>query len=82
MSSKCASVWRSNDLSRMAALVKKSRKKIFQIDYIGLGLVSVGLGSLEVIYAKVDPRGRVATPFGTVGSSDAIEGRVRVQRDF
>jgi hypothetical protein len=37
---------------------------------------------VEVIYAKVDPRGRVATPFGTVGSSDAIEGRVRVQRDF
>ncbi|MET0744916.1 MAG: porin [Microvirga sp.] len=37
---------------------------------------------VEVIYAKVDPRGRVATPYGTVSSSDAIEGRVRVQRDF
>lgn len=45
---------------------------------------------LEVIYAKIDPRGRVAVPnpalvgnlSGTVGSSDAIEGRFRVQRDF
>ncbi|MGO4571580.1 porin [Microvirga sp. 2TAF3] len=42
---------------------------------------------LEVIYAKIDPRGRLNVPAAngfiqSVGSSDAIEGRFRVQRDF
>jgi hypothetical protein len=38
---------------------------------------------VEVIYTKIDPRGRLAvTNGGTIGSSDALEGRVRVQRDF
>ncbi|NIX75895.1 porin [Microvirga terricola] len=38
---------------------------------------------LEVIYARVDPRGRVSTgPFTSIGSSDAVEGRLRIQRDF
>ncbi len=39
---------------------------------------------VEVIYANVDPRGRIAVPgfVNTVSSSDAWEGRLRVQRDF
>jgi hypothetical protein len=32
--------------------VRKNWKRGLQIDYIGLGLVPIGLGSLEVIYAK------------------------------
>jgi len=37
----------------------------------------------EVIYARLDPRGRVILPDGTSLSSDsAWEGRLRVQRDF
>jgi DHA2 family multidrug resistance protein len=32
--------------------VRRNRKRGLNIDYIGLGLVSVGLGSLEVLYAK------------------------------
>ena len=32
--------------------VRKNRERGLNIDYIGLGLVSVGLGSLEVLYAK------------------------------
>jgi MFS transporter, DHA2 family, multidrug resistance protein len=36
----------------MEERVKATRGKILDIDYIGLGLVSLGLGSLEVIYAK------------------------------
>ena len=39
---------------------------------------------VEVIYANVDPRGRIGVPgfINTVSSSDAWEGRLRVQRDF
>lgn len=39
---------------------------------------------VEVIYANVDPRGRLAVPgfVNTVSSSDSWEGRLRVQRDF
>jgi MFS transporter, DHA2 family, multidrug resistance protein len=36
----------------MAEQVKATRSKGLSIDYIGLSLVSLGLGSLEVIYAK------------------------------
>ncbi len=36
----------------MAERVKATRSKGLNIDYIGLSLVSLGLGSLEVIYAK------------------------------
>ena len=37
----------------------------------------------EVIYARVDPRGRVTLANGqTYGSDDSWEGRLRVQRDF
>ncbi len=48
--------------------VRKNWKKGLSIDYIGLGLVSLGLGSLEVLYAKGqewdwfgDPSWRVQT---------------------
>ncbi len=34
------------------AQVRKNRARGLNIDYIGLGLVSIGLGSLEVLYAK------------------------------
>ena len=39
---------------------------------------------VEVIYANVDPRGRIAVPgwYNLVSSSDSWEGRLRVQRDF
>jgi len=38
---------------------------------------------VEVIYARLDPRGRVLLPTGeTFGSDSAWEGRLRVQRDF
>jgi hypothetical protein len=38
---------------------------------------------VEVIYARLDPRGRVVLPTGESFSSDnAWEGRLRVQRDF
>ncbi len=39
---------------------------------------------VEVIYAKLDPRGRVIDPVNglTTGSESAWEGRLRVQRDF
>jgi hypothetical protein len=38
---------------------------------------------LEVIYARLDPRGRVTLPTGeSFGSDSAWEGRFRVQRDF
>jgi hypothetical protein len=48
---------------------------------------------VEVLYARVDPRGRVAVPltnvngdasgfFKPTSSSDIWEGRLRVQRDF
>ena len=38
---------------------------------------------VEVMYAKIDPRGRVVLPGGvTAGSDSAWEGRLRVQRDF
>jgi hypothetical protein len=38
---------------------------------------------VEVIYAQIDPRGRVILPSGqTFGSDTAWEGRLRVQRDF
>jgi hypothetical protein len=39
---------------------------------------------VEVIYANVDPRGRLAVPnsLSLVSSSDSWEGRLRVQRDF
>ncbi|NNC00858.1 porin, partial [Corallococcus exiguus] len=39
---------------------------------------------VEVIYANVDPRGRIGLPGFTnsQGSSNAWEGRLRVQRDF
>ena len=40
------------DPPEMAEVVRKGRKNIVNIDYIGLILVSIGLGSLEVIYAK------------------------------
>ena len=40
------------DPPEMAEVVRKGRKNIVKIDYIGLILVSIGLGSLEVIYAK------------------------------
>jgi MFS transporter, DHA2 family, multidrug resistance protein len=50
--------------------VRKSWKRGLKIDYIGLGLVSIGLGSLEVLYAKGqewdwfgDPFWRVQTFF-------------------
>ena len=48
---------------------------------------------VEVLYTKVDPRGRVAVPitnvaggrralFKSTGSEDIWEGRLRIQRDF
>ena len=48
---------------------------------------------VEVLYTKVDPRGRVAVPltdaaggptglFKPTGSGDIWEGRLRIQRDF
>jgi hypothetical protein len=48
---------------------------------------------IEVLYTRVDPRGRVAVPitiasgaatgaFKSTGSEDAWEGRLRIQRDF
>jgi len=38
---------------------------------------------VEVIYARVDPRGRIVLPTGrAIGSDSAWEGRLRVQRDF
>jgi len=48
---------------------------------------------VEVLYTRLDPRGRVAVPvtntlgtatgaFTTVGSEDIWEGRLRIQRDF
>jgi hypothetical protein len=37
---------------------------------------------VEVIYAKIDPRGRFNTANGFTSADDAIEGRIRVQRDF
>ena len=40
------------DPPEMAEVVRKGRRNIAKIDYIGLILVSIGLGSLEVIYAK------------------------------
>jgi DHA2 family multidrug resistance protein len=50
--------------------VEKNRQRGLNIDYIGLGLVSVGLGSLEVLFAKGqewdwfgDPFWRVQTVF-------------------
>jgi MFS transporter, DHA2 family, multidrug resistance protein len=50
--------------------VRKNWKRGLKIDYIGLGLVSIGLGSLEVLYAKGqewdwfgDPFWRVQTFF-------------------
>ncbi len=50
--------------------VRKNWKRGLSIDYIGLGLVSIGLGSLEVLYAKGqewdwfgDPFWRVQTFF-------------------
>ena len=36
----------------MAEVVRTGRKNFVNIDYVGLILVSIGLGSLEVIYAK------------------------------
>ena len=41
-----------DDPPEMAEVVRKGRRNIAKIDYIGLCLVSIGLGSLEVIYAK------------------------------
>ncbi len=40
------------DPPEMAAVVRKGRANFANIDYIGLILVSIGLGSLEVIFAK------------------------------
>ena len=40
------------DPPEMASKVKSARAKGTRVDYIGLSLVSLGLGSLEVIYAK------------------------------
>jgi DHA2 family multidrug resistance protein len=40
------------DPPQMAAERARSWKKGFSLDYIGLGLVAVGFGSLEVVYAK------------------------------
>ncbi len=40
------------DPPEMAAVVRKGRARIGQIDYIGLSLVTLGLGSWEVILAK------------------------------
>jgi MFS transporter, DHA2 family, multidrug resistance protein len=40
------------DPPEMDARVKATRAKGLSIDYIGLSLISLGLGSLEVIYAK------------------------------
>ncbi|MBF9232241.1 porin [Microvirga alba] len=38
---------------------------------------------VEVLYARIDPRGRVALPGNvSAGSDSAWEGRLRVQRDF
>ncbi|NIX77058.1 porin [Microvirga terricola] len=37
---------------------------------------------VEVMYARLDPRGRIAVPGGSTGSESAWEGRLRVQRDF
>ena len=41
-----------SDPPDMAEVVRKGRANFANIDYIGLILISVGLGSLEVIYAK------------------------------
>ncbi len=40
------------DPPEMAGRVKATRAKGLSVDYIGLSLISLGLGSLEVIYAK------------------------------
>ena len=36
----------------MAEEVKRSREKGIKVDYVGLSLITIGLGSLEVLYAK------------------------------
>jgi len=41
-----------HDPPEMEAMRVRNRQKGFDIDYIGLGLVALGFGSLEVIYAK------------------------------
>jgi hypothetical protein len=59
---------------------------------IWMPVTGLALG-VEVLYAKVDPRGRVAVPitnavgdatgfFKPSGSEDIWEGRLRIQRDF
>ena len=40
------------DPPEMAEVVRQGRKNLFKLDYVGLSLVSIGLGSLEVCYAK------------------------------
>jgi DHA2 family multidrug resistance protein len=40
------------DPPEMAGQIKATRAKGLSVDYVGLSLVSLGLGSLEVIYAK------------------------------
>ena len=41
-----------HDPPGMAAEVRKNRARGARVDYIGLGLVTIGLGALEVLYAK------------------------------
>ncbi len=51
---------------------KQAWKKGLSIDYIGLGLVSLGLGSLEVLYAKGQEWDWFGDPFGRVQAFFAI----------
>ena len=40
------------DPPEMAEVVKKGRKNFYKLDYVGLSLISIGLGSMEVCFAK------------------------------
>lgn len=52
-----------HDPPEMAAETRKNRRRGLNIDYIGLGLVTIGLGSLEVVYAKGQEWDWIGDPF-------------------
>ena len=61
--------------------VRKNGKRGLDIDYIGLGLVSLGLGSLEVLYAKGQEWDWFGDPFWRAQTASfAAIGRSRADR--
>lgn len=52
-----------HDPPGMADEVRKNWRRGLNVDYIGLGLVTLGLGSLEVVYAKGQEWDWVGDPF-------------------